>query len=240
MGNLVANDKDIVVPGEEIAEGMDYLPGPGSYREGEHIVASTLGMLNIRGRALRIIPLTGKYIPKKGDILVGQVIDILFGGWRIETNSAYPAMLSMKDATSEYINRGADLTKYFTFGDYVAAKITNVTSQKLVDLSLRGPGLRKLTGGKVFTVSPNKVPRIIGKDGSMVSMIKQATGCNIVVGQNGVIWVQGTPESESLVVEISRKIEAESHISGLTNRIKDFLDKKGVAQNVRQDAKQGE
>ena len=90
---------------------------------------------------------------------------------------------------------------------------------------MKGPGLRKLKGGRIVEVASNKVPRIIGKQGSMVSMIKDATGCNISVGQNGIIWIDGSPEGELLAIMAIRKIEEESHLSGLTDKIKGFLEK---------------
>ena len=105
-------------------------------------------------------------------------------------------------------------------------KIINVTTQKLVDVTMKGPGLRKLHGGRIFYVNTNKVPRIIGKKGSMISMVKQYTDTKMIVGQNGVIWLQGEdPKMELLAVETIKKIEDESHISGLTDKIKVFLEK---------------
>src|SRR3989338_9141206 len=224
MAELLVPDKSIVVPGEEVAAGMDFLPTEGIYRDGEKLVASRLGLLVVDGRLVKLIPLSGKYLPKRGDVIVGKVIDVAISGWRIDINSAYTAMLSMKEATAEFIARGADLTRYFTFGDYIVTKIVNVTSQNLVDITMKGPGLRKLPEGMIVNVAPNKVPRIIGKQGSMVSMIKDATGCKIIVGQNGIVWLQGEPEQELLAVTTLRKIESESHISGLTDRIKAFLE----------------
>jgi len=226
MGKLLVNDKQVVVPGEIIAEGMDFIPTAGTYRDKEQVIASKLGLVNIDGRLIKLIPLTGKYMPKKGDTVIGKVIDITLNGWRLDINSAYSAMLILKDATSQFIARGADLTRYFSFGDCLVATIINVTSQNLVDLTMKGPGLRKLPEGRIITVSPSKVPRIIGKQGSMVSMIKDATGCRITVGQNGVIWLQGEPRSEMVAVETIRKIEAEAHIQGLTERIQKYLEKK--------------
>lgn len=226
MSKLLTKDKDIVVPGECLAEGMDYLPGNGTYREGDKILASQLGLVAVDGRAIKLIALSGKYLPKRDDTIIGYVKEILMSGWMIETNSAYHAMLGMKEASSDFIPKGTDLTQYFNFGDYVVCKITNVTSQKLVDVTVRGPGLRKLKGGRIVTVNTYKVPRIIGKKGSMVSMIKNATGCRIIVGQNGIIWLQGEdPKMELLAVEVIKKIERESHISGLTDRIKEYLEK---------------
>jgi len=224
MGNLLVKDKQVVVPGEELASGMDYLPGNGTYRDNETIISTRLGLVNVDGRALKIIPLSGEYLPKKNDIIIGKVIDVTLNGWRLDTNSAYSALLSMKDGTSEFIARGADLTQYHTFGDYLVVKIFNVTSQKLVDVTMRGPGMRKLGPGRVIKVNPTKVPRIIGKQGSMISMIKQHTDCQITVGQNGLIWLSGSPKGEVEAVETIRKIENESHVSGLTDRIQKFLE----------------
>ncbi|MBI4148244.1 RNA-binding protein [Candidatus Woesearchaeota archaeon] len=225
---LVVKDKSVVVPGEALATGMGYIPGTGTYRDGESVQAGRLGLASIDGKVIKLIPLSGKYLPKLNDRVIGKVIDVLLTGWRIEMNCPYSSVLTLKDATTEFVARGADLTQYFALGDWVVAKIVNVTSQKLIDVSMKGPGLRKLQGGRVIVVNPQKVPRIIGKEGSMVSLIKDATGCNIVVGQNGLVWMDGEPQAQLKVVETIRKIEDESHLTGLTDRISAFLQKKGA------------
>jgi len=223
--NLLVKDKEVVVPGEVLATGMSYLPGSGTYRLNENVIANRLGLLVIDGKVLKTLPLAGRYLPKKYDVVIGKVIDILMSGWRLEINSPYSAVLPLKDATFSYIAKGADLTKYFELDDNILAKITNVTSQNLVDVTCKGPGLQKLKGGRILFVNTHKVPRIIGKKGSMVSMIKKATDCRVVVGQNGVAWISGTPESELIAVNAIKMIEEKSHISGLTDKIKEFLEK---------------
>jgi len=225
MTKIIAKDKNVVVPGEVLAEGMDYLPGFGTYREEQKIISEMLGLFTVDGRTLKLIPLSGKYVPKTGDTIICKVIDVSFNGWIVSTNSAYSAMLSMKDATSDYIAKGADLTKYYSIGDYMVAKVTTVTSQKQINISMIGPGLRKLQGGRIIEVAANKVPRIIGKQGSMVSLLKDTTGCRIIVGQNGLVWIQGEGDKELIAVNAIRKIEEESHLSGLTDKIKQFLEK---------------
>ena len=234
MSKTLVNDKEISVPGETLAVGMDVLPGQGTYRDGEKIIANRLGLVYIDGRTIKLIPLSGRYIPKTGDTIICKVIDVGFNGWRLDTNSAYSAMLSMKDATSEFIQRGANLTQYYDLGDYIVCKIVNVTSQKLIDVTMKGPGLRKLKGGRIIEVDSNKVPRIIGKAGSMVVMVKDATQCNVVVGQNGLIWIDGEPMNELLVIQAIRKISAESHTSGLTDKIKEFLESHGKKVEARE------
>src|SRR3989338_5571418 len=137
MSNLLVKEKDIVVPGEILAEGMDNLPGIGTHREGEKILAGRLGLVYLDGRTIKLIPMSGRYNPKRDDTIICKVVDISFSGWRVDTNSAYSAMLSLKDATSDFIAKGADLTQYYNIGDFVVAKVVNVTSQKLVDVTTK-------------------------------------------------------------------------------------------------------
>lgn len=224
MPEIHIENRSIAVPGERIATGMDILPGIGTYRNGDDILASRLGLVNIDARTVRIIPLSGPYIPKKGDTIICKVVDVSMHGWRLETNCAYNAMMHLKDATSDFVARGADLTQYYNIGDWVVCKITNVTSQKQIDVAMKGPGLRKLKPARIITVDANKVPRIIGKQASMVKMIKDTIGCQITVGQNGIVWIDGEPDQEIKAINAIRKIEKESHISGLTDKIKQFLE----------------
>ncbi|HLC62031.1 MAG TPA: exosome complex RNA-binding protein Rrp4 [Candidatus Nanoarchaeia archaeon] len=235
MSEIKVKDKEISVPGEVLAVGMDVLPGAGTYRDGEKIVANRLGLVMMDGRTVKLLPLSGRYMPRTNDTIICKVIDVGFNGWRLDTNSAYSAMLSMKDATSEFIQRGANLTQYYDLGDHIVCQIVNVTSQKLIDVTMKGPGLRKLKGGRIIEVDANKVPRIIGKQGSMVVMIKDATRCNIIVGQNGLIWIDGEPMNEMLAIQAIRKISAESHTSGLTDKIKGFLEQNMPSKKIHQD-----
>jgi exosome complex component RRP4 len=222
---LLVKDKDVVVPGEVLAEGMNYLPGNGTYRLNDKILANRLGLLVIEGKVLKTLPLAGRYLPRSYDIVIGKVIDILMSGWRFEINSPYSAVLPLKDASFTYIPKGADLSRYFELDDYAVVKVTNVTSQNLIDVTCKGPGLHKLRGGRIIHVNTNKVPRIIGKKGSMVSMIKRATDCMIIVGQNGIAWISGQPEMEVITVNAIQMIEEHSHTSGLTDKVKDYLEK---------------
>jgi len=206
---------------------MDYLPGENAFREGENLISSRIGLVSVDGRAIKIIPLSGTYRPRAGDRIICKVIDVTYSGWRVDTNTAYSAMLSMSEATSSYIERGSDLTKIFGIGDYILAKITNVTGQNLIDITLKGLGLHKLHPGRVIEISPVKVPRVIGKQGSMVTMIKNATETQITVGQNGLIWLRGRdPEKELIAVEAIRKIEMDAHKQGLTDTMQAFLKEK--------------
>lgn len=233
MSNLLVNERDVVIPGEALAEGMDFLPGDNTYREGSKIYAKILGLLSAAGRVIRIMPLSGPYVPRIGDKIVGKVIDITMTGWRVETGTAYSAILNVKDATTRYIKKEEDLSKIISVGEYVVVKIINVTSQNLIDLTMKEPGLFKTIGGRVIFINNQKVPRVIGKQGSMISLIKGRTGCEITVGQNGNIWIRGpSPESELLAAKAIKMVEEKSHYDGLTERMEKFLTEHGAPANV--------
>ena len=222
MSNILVKDRDIVIPGETLAEGMDYLPGDNTYREGEKIFSKLLGLIGVNGRVIRITPLAGPYIPKVGDKIIAKVIGITMNGFRFETGTAYSAMLNVKDSSSRFV-RNEEMTSILNIGDSAVVKITKVTTQNLIDLTMKEPGLHKITGGRIVKTNSQKVPRIIGKQGSMINLIKQKTGCNITVGQNGYILIKGIPEMELLVSKAVKLIEEKSHQEGLTEKMDAFL-----------------
>ena len=224
MSNILIQERSIVIPGETLAEGMDYLPGDNTYREDDKIYSKILGLANVSGRVIRITPLGGPYVPKIGDKIIAKVTDITMSGWRAETNTAYMAMLNVKDATSRFIKKEEDLSQIIAIGDYIIVIIINVTSQNLIDLTMREPGLHKITGGRVIKINCQKVPRVIGKQASMINMIKEKTGCEITVGQNGLIWIKGTPEGELKAEKAVKLIEEKSHLEGLTDKVQKFLE----------------
>ena len=225
MSNILVKAKDIVIPGQVLAEGMDYLPGDNTYRENDSIHANVLGLVTLPGRVIKITPLSGPYVPKVGDKIIGKVVDIAMSGWRLDTNTAYTAMLNVKDASNRFIKNNEDLSKILAIGDFAVVKITKVTSQNLIDLTMREPGLHKVSGGRVMKINSQKVPRVIGRQGSMISLIKQHTGCEITVGQNGRVWVKGDAEGEMKAVAAIKLIEQKSHLEGLTDKVQAFLQK---------------
>ena len=52
MSEIIAKEKEISVPGETLAIGMDVLPGQGTYRDGEKIISNRLGLVLMDGRTI--------------------------------------------------------------------------------------------------------------------------------------------------------------------------------------------
>jgi exosome complex component RRP4 len=228
MSKLHTEHRKIAVPGDLLAEGMDFVPSMGSYRDDEKVFASTVGIVDIRGRVIKVIPLNGRYMPMKNDVVIGKIKDIAYNHWSVNIGGPTDANLSVSEGVSDYVDLArTDLSRYYNFDDYIVAKVLRVGSDGFVQLTTKGPGLKKLRGGKLTEMVPSKVPRAIGKSGSMITMIKDMTNTDIIIGENGWIWINGKPEDELQATLAISKINEESHTAGLTKRIEEML-KKGV------------
>jgi len=215
------SQREIVVPGELLsAEARK--AGPGTFVEEGKVYAACLGIKNTRPDQVSVVPLSGQYIPLRGDLVVGKIIDIGPSNWLVDINSPYPAPLHVNEVPwrVEFGETG----KFMTVGDIVLLKIVDVDEVKRISVSMQDHGLRKLTGGMVIDVSPSKVPRVIGRNGSMIQMLKNQTGCRIYVGQNGRIWVDGDLDNIVRAVHAIKLIEEEAHSLGLTEKVKKYLE----------------
>ncbi len=212
----------VVVPGEIIASGEDYLPGEGTRRQGSDILSTKFGLAEIAGRVIRLIPIFGAFVPRRGNVVVGRVANVMHAGWTVDIDSPSEGFLPIEESP-RFINRN-EMDQFLAIGDVIAAKIWSVKGRG-IDLSLKGKGLGKLENGFIFRIIPSRVPRVIGREGSMVNLIKEKTSCNITVGQNGWIWVQG----ESIDAEIKARKAVEFvadnvHLDGLTEKVEAWFE----------------
>jgi|SRR3989339_1495181 len=217
------SERKVVVPGEVIVVGDDYLPGEGARRDGEKVVSSRFGLAEIVGRVIRVLSLFGTFIPRRGNVIIGRVTDVTFRGWVIDVDAAAAGFLAL-DECPRFINPD-EMDRFLAIGDIVSAKIWNVKT-KGCDLTLDGKGLGKLEGGFIFRVIPSRVPRIIGREGSMVGLIKEKTGCQITIGQNGWIWVKGnTIDAEIRARKAIEFVAEKVLVEGLTEKMEAWFEK---------------
>lgn len=219
--------REIIIPGEVIAKGDDYLPGEGTEKKGDthEIVALRYGLKEESNRLVKVIPLSGIYQPRRGNVIIGKVENITFNGWIINIGTANSAFLSLTEVP-RYVNRNA-LSEIIDINDMIIAKIWGI-NRKGIDLSIKSRGLGKIEEGMILKINPNKVPRIIGREGSMINLIKNETGCNITIGQNGLIWIKSDKiENELFAKKAILFVSEKSFVSGLTEEVKKWFDREG-------------
>lgn len=187
-----------------------------------------------------MIPLRGTYNPKPGDKVIGIVTDKNPVKWQLDINSKSFGIL--KPSNTEANNqkygkrppRGEQLsTEKLDIGDVLIVKVIQADRLHRPELTTVGKFLGKRHTGKIIEIPPPKIPRIIGRKGSMINLLKKWTKCNIFVTQNGRIWIQGEDiEHERLLIDAIYKIEKEAHTSGLTDRISEYIENEKIKRGL--------
>ena len=230
---ILIQDRSMVTPGDVIAEG-DFSIGSHVYRREKKVVSQVIGLVTIKDNFVSVVPLKGKYLPRVGDLVIGKVTDVSLSTWIVDIASPYPGVMRTSTSLTRRFDPIKDKTRrIFDVGEVLVAKVYSFDRTRYPVLTIRSdnrgcgntPYLGKLVGGRVIDVSPSKIPRLIGRRGSMISTIKHYTNCKMIVGQNGRVWFKGNNlEDELLVLRAIEKKDREAHTTGLTDRIKEFLE----------------
>ncbi len=216
-------ERKVVIPGEVIVSEEDFLPGEGTEKRGADIVAIRYGLAEESNRLVKVIALSGIYQPRRGNVVIGKVENITFNGWVVDINSPIGAFLPLSEVP-RFVSK-ENMSEVFDIGDMLVAKILGVNGRG-IDLTIKMRGLGKIEEGIIIKINSNKVPRVIGKEGSMINIIKKETGCNITVGQNGLIWIKGDRiEDELFVKRAIMFVTEKSFTSGLTEEVQKWFDK---------------
>jgi len=213
----------IVTPGTLLATSEKR--GEGTFIFRGKTYSKYLGVVKKTDYKTIVVPFNQKYCPKRGDMVIGQIKDFKHPFWIVDIFSSCQGFLYVKE-TNIRESRQDQLMNTFKPGSWIFAEVSELTDR--VKLSMKGREARILKGGRMATVSPSKIPRVIGKKGSMINAIQEKTGCRIKTGQNGIVWIEGG--HADLAIKALQKIEREAHISGLTDRVMEMFDREGIKE----------
>lgn len=215
------SSREIVIPGHLLGELKDFKPGRGTVVENGKIYAALLGIIHESPPYINVVPIKGRYDAFVGDLVIGIVEEPLSSSWLVDINAPYPALLHVNEVPWN-VDFG-ETEKFLNTGDSIMAKVLQVDLEKKLQITLKDRNLYKIRGGHIINVEPSKVPRIIGKKGSMINILKKHTRCRIFVGQNGRIWIDGDDKNVALAQQAIELIEEQSISFGLTNKVEEFL-----------------
>ncbi|MGI0070035.1 MAG: exosome complex RNA-binding protein Rrp4 [Nitrosopumilaceae archaeon] len=213
-----------VIPGDVIATGP-LRPEQNVYQEGDRIISTSVGISEIFENSVRVIPLTGGYVPKTNDLVIGKVIGTSPLSWEFDIDSCFIGFLPAQDVFGrDYSPTKDELRQRLDIGDLVAARIANFDRSRDPLLTVQDRDLGKIESGELVKIAPSKVPRLIGKRGSMIQIIEMATKAIITIGQNGWIVVScEDPEGLLKAIEAIKMIDTLAHTPNLTERVKSML-----------------
>jgi exosome complex component RRP4 len=215
--------KEIVVPGDLLDDSGERDAGSNAYKEGDSVYALRLGFKRDKSDHVDVVPLSGKrYEPQRGDLVIGTIVEAKPSIWFLDING--PSEVGMHVNEVPWRVDFGETTKYLDIGDTALMKVYHVDERREAQVTMKDRKCKKLEGGMTITVPPSKVPRIIGRRGSMIKTIKNNTSCRVFVGKNGVIWFDGDPVEVSRVKGAIDMIVDQAHTSGLTERVEEYLE----------------
>ena len=217
--------KQYVIPGDVITT------SPLRLREnvtldGKRIIATSIGLTNIYDDSVRVIPLSAVYLPKIDDIVIGKIKSIFGNSWFADINSCYEGMLLGQDV----FGRGSsptmsDMKSRLDIGDLICAKIANFDRSREPLISIADQNLGKIDSGELVKISPPKIPRLIGKHGSMIQTIESSTDTSITIGQNGLIVLKSESGSNlDKIIKIFKMLDSTTDDSNMDEKIQKILD----------------
>lgn len=218
---MTKSSREIVLPGHLIGELKNFRPGKGTIIENGKIYSGILGIVHENPPYVDVVPIKGRYNAIVDDPVIGIIEEAMSSSWLVDINAPYPALLHVNEVPWE-VNFG-ETEKFLNTGDSIMTKVLRVDLDKKLQVTMKDRNLYKIRGGYIMNVEPSKVPRIIGKQGSMIGLLKKHTRCRIFVGQNGRIWIDGDDENVVIAQQTIQLIEKESISFGLTNKIEEFL-----------------
>ncbi|HXQ92374.1 MAG TPA: exosome complex RNA-binding protein Rrp4 [Nitrososphaerales archaeon] len=230
-----------VIPGEVVARG-NVRADLNVMRVDDQLIATRVGMAEIGHDVVRVIALSGPYIPRIDDLVVGKIIDYSAFAWEVDINSCFFGILPAASVFGRDYSPAKDsLTDKLRVGDMIASRVIAFDRTRDPLLSISGPGLGRIPRGQVVKISPAKVPRLIGKKGSMIKTIEAGTKSRMLIGQNGVVVIVGSPDDTIRAIRAVNLVEEEAHSPDLTERVQTLL---GITvepqSNESQESSEGE
>jgi exosome complex component RRP4 len=216
-----------VIPGEVITTGP-YRPEQNVFLDGKKIIATRVGISEIYDDSVKVIPLSGMYTPKSQDLVIGKITSHSALSWEADINSCYVGMLPASDVFGRNFQPDSDeLTSKLSKGDLIAARIVNFDRSRDPLITIADRELGKIDSGELLTISPSKVPRLIGKQGTMIQAIEMATNATITIGQNGRVVVScDNPDGLLKAKKAIWMVDEQAHMANLTDKVKAMLESK--------------
>ena len=221
MSEESSSERKLVLPGDLMETKSK--PGRGIFRKDGRVHASVVGHSSDKSGYINVNGIKGRYNPKTGDKIVAVCAETGPSIWRMDIGASFNSTLHHSE--SGWKVPFGDTARFLSIGDAVWAEIFMVDAAGSHQISLKKDDCRKLYSGTIVKINPTNVPRVIGKQGSMITTIREKTQTRIQIGQNGYIWIDGRGDDISLAQKAVEMINEEATSKGLTKKIEKLLEK---------------
>lgn len=214
---------DVVLPGDQItlpipqdggtSKRSKVILGPGLRQVDGNVVSCKAGVLKKRSASTFWVDSYQKrYIPSKGESVIGLVIQKAGDIFRVDIGASEPAVLSYLAFEGATKKNRPDVN----VGDLVFAKLLVAYKDfesELICVDSLGKKLKLgvLSGGFVFTCSINLARRLRSSECPLMECIKKhiQVPLEVVVGMNGKVWINAKNERD--IIAVGNAILAAEH-----------------------------
>lgn len=202
---IFVENKEIVLPGSLLTDN-NYKLGRGTYKENGKIYSSITGLVYFESEQIKVIPLKDTYSPNYGDLVIGRVTGSSYSSWSIDINSTYHGFLP---TTELYDKNEPNINNIINIKDMLLLRVANVDEINRVKLTLRSRGLGKFNQGTIIKVKQPTIHFLSEENAFLTNMIQEYTYTDVIIGKNGLIWINGLKENIERIIEIIELIEKE-------------------------------
>lgn len=200
---IFVENKEIVLPGSLLTDN-NYKLGRGTYKENGKIYSSITGLVYFESEQIKVIPLKDTYSPNYGDLVIGRVTGSSYSSWSIDINSTYHGFLP---TTELYDKNEPNINNIINIKDMLLLRVANVDEINRVKLTLRSRGLGKFNQGTIIKVKQPTIHFLSEENAFLTTMIQEYTYTDVIIGKNGLIWINGLKENIERIIEIIELIE---------------------------------
>lgn len=226
----------LVMPGDIIAEAQQLatknnkvIIGPGIQRNAEdEVFACKAGILRKKNpNTFWVDSFQKRYVPAKGDSVIGTIIGKSMEHFRVDIGSSEPAMLAFLSFEGATKKNKPDVN----LGDIVFARLILANPDlepELVCVDSSGKKEKQgvLHDGFMFNCSINLVRRILAKNCPLLKRLKREFKFELSAGMNGRIWVKGASTKETIGIGnaiLASEFIAYEEIDNMCNTIGNIL-----------------
>lgn len=213
VGEVVIPGDQLTLPQPEVkSKKTKIILGPGLRHNDGKVFACKAGILKQNSNTFWIDTYQKRYIPSKGETVIGLVVQKAGDVFRVDIGASEPAALSYLAFEGATKKNRPDVS----VGDIVFAKLLvaykDFESELIcVDSLGKKMKLGVLSGGFVFNCSINLARRLRSSDCTLIDSIKKhiQVPIEIVVGMNGRVWINAKNERD--IIAVGNAILAAEH-----------------------------
>ncbi|MDO5850867.1 MAG: exosome complex protein Rrp4 [Methanobacteriaceae archaeon] len=217
---MYVNNKQMVLPGDLLCT-SDFKSGDGTFLEEDKIYSEIVGITNFNENQITIIPFKNKYQPHYGDLVIGQITSINYSSWYLNINSTYSGYLTCSELFGKETQ---NLKNIINVDDILLLRVDYVDEINRVKLTLKYKGLGKFNQGHIINIKQPTVYFLTEENLSLTNMIQNYSNTDLIIGKNGVVWINGSSEdSENAIIDLINFIDEKPCTPSRVNKIQEKI-----------------